>query len=124
MHINHVLKNADMQNTLKSIMVFKYLFLYSFKGGVNQGEATSRLFMRVKRHEPMKNPFLQIFADVSKNLVTSYGFLGWNFFQEVLVHVHAKGFSKGPSGTVLFRVGVNLPPPPSTNDSVTTTLHE
>ena len=51
--------------------------------------------------------------------------LGWNFFQEVLVHVHAKGFSKGPSGTVLFRVGVNLPPPPppppSMNDSVTTT---
>ena len=68
-----------MQKTLKSIMVFKYLFLYSFKRGINQGEATSRLFMRVKRHEPMKNPFLQIFADVSKNLVTSYGF-GVEFF--------------------------------------------
>ena len=52
-------------------------------------------------------------ADVSKNLVASYGFFGWHFFQEVLAHTHAKYLGKWPSGTVIFRVGVNLPPPPS-----------
>ena len=52
-------------------------------------------------------------ADVSKNLVTSYGFSRWHFFQEVLGHTHAKHLGKWPSGTVIFRVGVNLPPPPS-----------
>ena len=51
-------------------------------------------------------------ADVSKNLVTSYGFSGWHFFQEVLAHTHAKYLGKWLSGTVIFRVGVNLPPPP------------
>ena len=72
---------------LKSIIVFKYLFLYSFKGGVNQSETTSRSFMRVKSREPVKNPnfckFLLITsknADVSKTSVTSYGFFGVEFF--------------------------------------------
>ena len=94
-----------MQKTLKSIMVFKYLFLYSFKGGVNQGEATSRLFMRVKRHEPMKNPFLQIFADVSKNLVTSYGFWGGIFVKRCWSMSMPKDLAKGQVEQCFLRWG-------------------
>jgi hypothetical protein len=60
----------------------------------------------------MKNPNLPIFllmtlknADVSKNLVTSYGILGWNFVQEMLAHTHAKYLGQWPSGTVILGWG-------------------
>ena len=75
-------------------------------------QATSRSFLREKSRDPVKNPNLPNFllmtlknADVSKNLVTSYGFSGWHFFQEVWAHTHAKYLGKWPSGTVIFRGG-------------------
>ena len=108
-----------------------FLILLWTKLGVNKPQAVSGLLFNQDTRKHRKSPFLPKYlltavktADVSKNSVTSCRFLKWNFIQDVLAHIHAKYFWIWGTGTEFFWLGVNLPPPPFTNDRVGTPLHK